>query len=147
MFENLFDIILHIDRYLGEIILQYQYWTYLILFLVVFCETGLVITPFLPGDSLLFASGALAATTRALDINVLALVIAVRSYFRRYSQLLDWTLHWSSRIQSEGTLFKKGVSRKDPCFLRETWWQNDYNCSIYSDYSDICNHLLPASEQ
>ncbi len=56
------DLFLHLDRHLNEIADAYQGWTYLILFLVVFCETGLVVTPFLPGDSLLFAVGALAAT-------------------------------------------------------------------------------------
>lgn len=55
------DIFLHIDRYLEVIVAEYGYWIYAILILVVFCETGLVVTPFLPGDSLLFAAGALAA--------------------------------------------------------------------------------------
>lgn len=55
------DLFLHLDKHLGEIIQQYGGWTYAILTLVVFCETGLVVTPFLPGDSLLFAAGALTA--------------------------------------------------------------------------------------
>lgn len=55
------DFILHIDKHLFEIVTNYQTWTYLILFAIVFCETGLVVTPFLPGDSLLFAAGTLAA--------------------------------------------------------------------------------------
>jgi membrane-associated protein len=56
------DVFLHLDKHLGEIIQSYGIWTYLILFVVVFCETGLVATPFLPGDSLLFATGAFAAS-------------------------------------------------------------------------------------
>lgn len=58
---KLVDFVLHLDRHLTALIAAYQAWTYLILFAVIFCETGLVITPFLPGDSLIFATGALAA--------------------------------------------------------------------------------------
>lgn len=57
----LIDLFLHLDVHLAEVINQYGAWTYAILFLIVFCETGLVVTPFLPGDSLLFAAGSLAA--------------------------------------------------------------------------------------
>ena len=61
IFHFLVDFILHIDRHLVEIVSQYQNWTYLFLFVIIFVETGLVIWPFLPGDSLLFAAGAIAA--------------------------------------------------------------------------------------
>lgn len=60
-FERLIDIVLHLDRHLGELTAQYGTWTYAILMLIVFCETGLVITPILPGDSLLFAAGTIAS--------------------------------------------------------------------------------------
>ena len=63
----LVDFILHIDKHLHEIISNYGTWTYTLLFLIVFAETGLVVTPFLPGDSLLFAAGAFAARG-ALDV-------------------------------------------------------------------------------
>ena len=56
----LVDFILHIDAHLFELVEQYGMWIYAILFIIVFCETGLVVTPFLPGDSLLFASGVVA---------------------------------------------------------------------------------------
>lgn len=55
------NFILHLDKNLVEMVKNYQFWTYGILFLVIFCETGLVVTPFLPGDSLLFAAGAVSA--------------------------------------------------------------------------------------
>ena len=56
--EFIIDLVLHIDRYMVEIVRDYHMWTYAILFLVIFCETGLVVTPFLPGDSLLFVAAA-----------------------------------------------------------------------------------------
>jgi membrane-associated protein len=59
--KDLLDVVLHLDKHLSPIIPKYGAWTYLLLFAIVFCETGLVVTPFLPGDSLLFAAGAFAA--------------------------------------------------------------------------------------
>jgi membrane-associated protein len=59
--NSFFDLFLHLDKHLFSLVTEYRYWTYLILFCIIFCETGLVVTPFLPGDSLLFAAGAIAA--------------------------------------------------------------------------------------
>lgn len=61
LIKQFLDFFLHLDHHLNQIILEYGVWTYIILFLIVFVETGLVIMPFLPGDSLLFAAGAFAA--------------------------------------------------------------------------------------
>lgn len=72
--QQLFDFILHIDKHLIEIVNEYDKSTYLILALIIFCETGLVVTPFLPGDSLLFAAGAIAATG-SLSIVLLIVVL------------------------------------------------------------------------
>lgn len=75
---NIIDFLLHVDRYLGEFIQQYGTLTYAILFVVIFCETGLVVTPVLPGDSLLFAAGALTAidTSGTLNIFLLFAILA-----------------------------------------------------------------------
>ena len=68
------DIVLHLDKHLAVLVAEYGVWIYAILFLIVFCETGLVVTPFLPGDSLLFVAGALAATG-GMDIGTLIAVL------------------------------------------------------------------------
>jgi membrane-associated protein len=65
--QDFLEIILHLDRHLFDLCSQYGAWVYAILFVIIFCETGLVVTPFLPGDSLLFAVGSLAAIN-ALDL-------------------------------------------------------------------------------
>lgn len=76
--HTLIDFILHIDKHLSEIMSQYQGWTYLILFIIVFAETGFVVTPFLPGDSLLFAAGALiAGGNTGLSIYVLGILLII----------------------------------------------------------------------
>ncbi|WP_333818533.1 DedA family protein [Ohtaekwangia sp.] len=78
LIKSLIDFILHIDHHLVEIVSQYQMWTYLILFLIIFAETGLVVTPFLPGDSLLFAAGAIIAKHDAgLNIFLMLLLLIV----------------------------------------------------------------------
>ncbi|MBN8546921.1 MAG: DedA family protein [Ignavibacteria bacterium] len=75
----LFDFILHVDVHLGELIRDYGALTYGILFLIIFCETGLVVTPFLPGDSLLFAAGAFGAKGD-LDPHLVFLILAVAAF-------------------------------------------------------------------
>ena len=76
--EFLIDFILHIDKHLIEIVQDYHTWAYAILFMIIFCETGLVVTPFLPGDSLLFVAGAITALPGIpLEINVLVLILFV----------------------------------------------------------------------
>ena len=76
---NLIDFILHIDVHLGQLIDEFGVLTYLLLFLIVFCETGLVVTPFLPGDSLLFAAGAFAAKGN-LNVAALFLLLSLASF-------------------------------------------------------------------
>ncbi len=73
--QQLIDMFLHLDRELNFVIDQYGAWVYLILFLVIFCETGLVVTPILPGDSLLFAAGSFAAIG-SLDVPLLLVLLS-----------------------------------------------------------------------
>lgn len=74
LIKQLIDMVLHLDKHLGELVNYFGLWTYFVLFLIIFCETGLVITPFLPGDSLLFAIGALSASNQ---FNIVAIVIVL----------------------------------------------------------------------
>ena len=73
------DFVLHLDRHLVEMLAHFGVWIYAILFLIIFAETGFVVTPFLPGDSLLFAVGALAAvdTTGTLAAPTVSILLAV----------------------------------------------------------------------
>lgn len=79
LFKTVLDWVLHLDRHLNGVIAELGPWAYVVFFLVIFCETGLVVTPFLPGDSFLFALGALAATVGSplsLPILLISLTIA-----------------------------------------------------------------------
>lgn len=72
------DFILHIDAHLAELVAEYGIWVYGILFLILFCETGLIVTPFLPGDSLLFVAGAIASLpTNDLNVHLMVVLMIV----------------------------------------------------------------------
>ena len=89
--SSLIDLFLHLDRHLNGVVQDYGTWTYLILFLVIFCETGLVVTPILPGDSLLFAAGTFAAGG-ALDPQWLFLLLALAAVLG--DTVNYWAGHW-----------------------------------------------------
>lgn len=101
--SEILSFILHIDEELKALTAQYGVWTNVILFLIIFCETGLVITPFLPGDSLLFATGAIAADPAAgldpLFLYIILTIAAIVGDSVNYSigrrvgmRVLDWNL-------------------------------------------------------
>jgi membrane-associated protein len=77
VFQTILDLFLHLDEHLSEIIQTYDTWTYLLLFLVIFMETGLVVTPFLPGDSLLFAAGTFASPATGSPLNIWVLIVSL----------------------------------------------------------------------
>ncbi|MBI5658540.1 MAG: DedA family protein [Nitrosomonadales bacterium] len=85
------DIILHLDKHLLELTQQYGVWIYGILFLIIFCETGLVVTPFLPGDSLLFVAGALCGMG-SLELRLLAPLLILAAFSG------DNTNYWIGRL-------------------------------------------------
>ena len=99
------DLFLHLDKHLAEITSSYGAWTYLILFAVVFCETGLVVTPFLPGDSLLFAVGALTANPQT-GLNIVWMFLLLTA-----AAILGDTANYQIGHFLGPKVFKEGRSR------------------------------------
>lgn len=136
----LIDFVLHIDKHLIAIVNDYQYWTYLILFLIIFAETGLVVTPFLPGDSVLFAMGALIVKPET-DLNILLMtglliVAAILGDFVNY----EIGKHFGNRVfKADSKIFK-------PEYLAKT--QNFYakyggKTIIYARFVPIVRTFAP----
>jgi len=78
--SRLVDFLLHVDKYLVAFVQAYGNWVYALLFAIIFAETGFVVTPFLPGDSLLFAAGALCATDSGLSFPVMGVLLAIAAF-------------------------------------------------------------------
>lgn len=111
---TLIDFILHLDHYLIEMTSTYQSWTYLILFLVIFAETGLVVTPFLPGDSVLFAMGALIAKPEtSLSLVLMYLLLCTAAI------LGDFT-NYEIGKRFANRLFKRSSRIFKPAYLEKT---------------------------
>ena len=109
LLKKLVDFILHIDRHLAEIIASYGLWTYGVLFLIIFAETGLVVMPLLPGDSLLFAAGAFCAKPETgLNVHLMALLLFIAAF------LGDTLNYWVGR-KAGPVVFK----REDSIWLRK----------------------------
>lgn len=109
LLKQLIDFILHIDVHLKEIIANYGLWTYGILFLIIFAETGFVVTPFLPGDSLLFAAGAFCASEETgLNVHLMALLLWVAAV------LGDTVNYWIG-----AKIGPRVFTREDSIFLRK----------------------------
>jgi len=122
---NLIDFVMHLDVHLNSLIATYQLWTYLILFLVIFCETGLVVTPFLPGDSLLFATGALAAAPGSpLRVHWLFLALAAAAF------LGDTANYWIGHVVGP-----KIFSRERVRFLKKEHLEKTH--AFYEKYGGI----------
>lgn len=101
---NIIEMFLHLDKTLENVVGQYHQWVYLLLFLVIFCETGLVATPFLPGDSLLFAAGSIAALENS-DLNAGWLFLLLFAA----ATLGDTTNYWIGRFIGPKIFYKENV--------------------------------------
>ncbi len=107
------DLVLHLDKHLAVLIQQYGTWIYLILFLIIYCETGLVVTPFLPGDSLLFVAGTMSAVG-AMDVHALFALLVLAAFSG------DNTNYWIGHFVGP-RVFKRARSRfLNPAHLQRT---------------------------
>jgi membrane-associated protein len=113
MLLALWDLVVHLDRHLAAFVAEYGVWVYALLFAIVFCETGLVVTPFLPGDSLLFTVGALAAAG-GMDIAAVAGVLAAAALCG------DNVNYWVGRWLGPRLFSQRGSRILDPDHLRRT---------------------------
>ena len=109
------DFVLHLDRHLDSLVAQFGPWLYVILFLIVFCETGLVVTPILPGDSLLFAVGALTAREGGLNFWVVFVTLAVAAI------LGDTVNYWI------GYFLGDKVQKRFPRIIKPEYLQKTHN--------------------
>lgn len=116
--QDLLDFFLHIDKHLGEVIAQYGTWTYIILFVVIFCETGLVVTPFLPGDSMLFAAGSFAALG-VINPHLLFLILAVAAILGDTANYMIGHYIGPKAFKSNGRFLKKEYLDKTHRFFEK----------------------------
>jgi len=140
LISSFIDFVLHIDIHLVQIVNEYHYWTYFILFLIIFAETGLVITPFLPGDSILFATGALIALPNT-DLNII-LMLLILSIAAILGDFVNYELgkHFGRRV------FNKNAKLFKPIYLQKT--QDFYNkhgnkTIIYARFVPIIRTFAP----
>jgi len=119
LLQQALDFFLHLDRHLDELCRNYGTWTYAILFLIIFCETGLVVTPFLPGDSLLFAAGALAANG-SLSAAMLFLLLSVSAVLGdTINYWLGWYLGPKVLKREDSRIFRKEYLDKTHAFYEK----------------------------
>lgn len=129
------DIVLHVDRYLDFIIQSFGIWSYIILFGIVFCETGLVVTPFLPGDSLLFAAGALAGIG-SFDVVILLAV------FSSAAIIGDNVNYWIGRSLGP-RIFGRFINKKHLDRTHEFYEKHGGLAVIFGRFAPIIRTFMP----
>jgi membrane-associated protein len=113
LMKTAFDIFMHLDKHLSVIIQDYGLWVYLILFLIIFCETGLVVTPILPGDSLLFATGTF-ASAGSLNVKLLMVLLIIAAVAG------DTVNYWIGRFAGPKVFHKENVRFLNKKYLERT---------------------------
>ena len=139
LLAQFFDIVLHLDQHLKWLIENYGIWVYLILFLIIFCETGLVVTPFLPGDSLLFVAGTL-SVGGAMDVHGLFALLVLAAFS------VDNTNYWVGRFTGPRIFRREKSLLFNPAYLEHA--QNFYDkhggkAIIFARFAPIIRTFAP----
>ena len=149
----LIDFILHIDVHLAELVAEYGVWVYAILFLILFCETGLVVTPFLPGDSLLFVAGALASLeTNDLNVHMMVVLMLIAAIV---GDAVNYTIGrlFGEKLFSNpnSKIFRRSYLDKTHQFYEKHGGKNDYSrpfCADRQNVRPVCcgngPHVVPS---
>lgn len=135
----LIDFILHIDVHLAELVAEYGVWVYAILFLILFCETGLVVTPFLPGDSLLFVAGALASLeTNDLNVHMMVVLMLIAAIV---GDAVNYTIGrlFGDKLFSnpDSKIFRRSYLDKTHQFYERHGGKNDYSRPFCTDRQNV----------
>ncbi|MCU6769121.1 DedA family protein [Barnesiella propionica] len=119
--QFLFDFIIHIDVHLAQLVSEYGIWIYAILFIIIFCETGLVVTPFLPGDSLLFVAGALCALPdNGMNVHLIVLLLVLAAILGDLSNYLIGRLFGRKLFSKpDSKIFKQSYLEKTHRFYEK----------------------------
>ena len=136
---NVIDFLLHLDQYLNVVIQTYGTWTYLFLFLIIFCETGLVVTPFLPGDSLLFAAGTFAALG-SLNVIWLFMLLFVAAIIG------DTINYWIGHFAGSKVFYKENVRFLNKKYLDHAhrfYEKHGGKAIIFARFIPICRTFAP----
>ena len=138
--DFLLDFILHIDQYMIDIVQEYHTWTYVILFLIIFCETGLVVIPFLPGDSLLFVAGAIAALPDTpLDVNMLFLILFVAAVLGDSCNYMIGRFFGRTLFSNPNSrIFRRSHLEKTHEFYK-IWRKDYYFCTFCAHSPYVCS--------
>ena len=137
MVTTLLYSLLALDQTLAQFAGQYGHWLYLLLFLIIFAETGLVVMPFLPGDSILFISGTVVATA-GLNVHVLVALLIVAAILGDTVELLGGPLHRTARLRQAGfALVQAGAPAPDPGVLRPLRRHHDHHRPVRADHPDV----------
>ena len=136
------NFILHIDRHLSELSAQYGAWIYAILFAIIFCETGLVITPFLPGDSLLFAAGSIAALG-SMNIHAMVLLLIIAAII---GDTVNFAVgkYLGERLfaNPDSRIFRRSHLQRTESFYAKHGGKNHYPSPLCSHCAYLCPFVV-----